>query len=202
MLKKPCILFFHKSSKKNNIRLRLPNLNIEGLTVERESSIKFLRVWIDENLTWMDHIHTAENKIAKNIGLLYQGKHYLDENCLRQIYFAYIHAYLNYASLTSASTHKTKLKKGQNKQKHALRIMFNQFKTSPSKPLFLNLNVLNVYQIYIFLSVQFTYKIKNKNTPHMFLKLFGIPCHAYTTNFSLINFSTQRTKNYTVCNIS
>ena len=151
--------FFHKSSKKD-IPLWLPNLNINGFTVERESSIKFLGVWIDENLTWRDHIHTVENKIAKNIGLLYQGKHYLDDNCLKQIYFAYIHAYLNYANIAWASTHKTKLKKVQSKQKHALRIIFNQSKTSPSEPLFLSLNVLNVYQINIFQSVQFMHKIK------------------------------------------
>ena len=45
---------------------------INGFTIERESSIRFLGVWIDENLTWRDHIHTVKNKIAKNIGLLYQ----------------------------------------------------------------------------------------------------------------------------------
>ena len=78
--------------------LRPPNLNINWLPVERESLIKFFGVWIEENLTWRDHIHTVENKIAKNIGLLYQGKQYLDENCLKQIYFAYIHAYLSYAN--------------------------------------------------------------------------------------------------------
>ena len=75
--------FFHKSSEKDNIPLRLQNLNINGFTVERESSITFLGVWIDENLTWRDHIHTVENKNAKNIGLLYQGKHYLDDKCLK-----------------------------------------------------------------------------------------------------------------------
>ena len=73
-VKKAKYSFFHKSSKKDNIRQRLPNLNINELTVECESSIKFLGVWIDENLTWRDHIHIVENKIAKNIGLLYQGK--------------------------------------------------------------------------------------------------------------------------------
>ena len=92
MLKRPSFLFFHKSSKKDNIPLRLPNLNINGFTIECESSIKFLGFWIDENLTWKDHIHTAENKIANNIGLLYQGKHYLYDDCLKQISFAYIHA--------------------------------------------------------------------------------------------------------------
>ena len=65
------------------------------------------------NLTWRDYVHTVENKIAKNIGLLYQGKHYLDDNCLKQIY--YIHADLNYANIAWASTHKTKPKKVQNK---------------------------------------------------------------------------------------
>ena len=105
------IRFLHKSSKKDNIPLRFPNLNINGLTVQRESSIKFLGVWIDENLTRRDHIHAVENKIAKNIGLLYKGRHYLDDKCLRQIYFAYLHVYLNYANTGWASTHKTKLKK-------------------------------------------------------------------------------------------
>ena len=192
-VKKTKFSFFHKSSKKDNIPLRLSNRNINGFTTERESSIKFLGVWIDENLTWRDHVHTVENKIAKNIGLLYQGKHYLDDNCLKQIYFAYTHAYLNYANIAWSSTHKTKLKKVQSKQRHALRIIFNQSKTSPSEPLFLSLNVLNVYQINIFQSVRFMHKIKNKNDLHIFLKLFDVPCHAYPTNFSLINFSVPRT---------
>ena len=119
-------------------------MNINGFTIERESSIKFLGVWADENLTWRDHIHTVENKIAKNIALLYQGKLYLDDNWLKQLYFAYIHAYINYANIAWASTHKTKPKKFQSKQKHALRIIFNQLKTLPSETLFLSLNVLNV----------------------------------------------------------
>ena len=166
-VKKTKFSFFHKSPKKDNILLRLPNLNINGFTIEHESSIKFSGVCIDENLAWRDHIHTVENKIAKNIGLLYQGKHYLDDNCLKQIYFAYIHVYLNYANIAWASTHKTKLKKVQSKQKHALRIIFNQSKTSPSEPLFLSLNVLNFYQINIFQSVQFMHKIKNKCSAYL-----------------------------------
>ena len=36
-VKKTRYSFFHKSSKKDNIPLRLLNLNINGLTVERES---------------------------------------------------------------------------------------------------------------------------------------------------------------------
>ena len=77
MFKRPSIFFFHKSSKEDNIPLRLQNLNINGFTVESESSLKFLGVWIDENLTWRNRIHTVKNKISKNSGLLYQEKHFL-----------------------------------------------------------------------------------------------------------------------------
>ena len=37
------------------------------------------------------------------------------------------------------STYKTKPKRVQSKEKHALSIIFNQSKTSPNEPLFLNL---------------------------------------------------------------
>ena len=50
-VKKTKFSFFHKSSKKDNIPLRLLNLNINGFTIERGSSIKFLGVSLDENLT-------------------------------------------------------------------------------------------------------------------------------------------------------
>ena len=50
-------------------------------------------------------------KLQKNIGLLYQEKYYLDDNCLKKIYFAYIRAYLNYGNAAWASTHKTKKSK-------------------------------------------------------------------------------------------
>ena len=70
--------------------------------------------------------------------------------------------------------------------------MFNQSKTSSSEPLFLSLNVLNVYQINIFQSVQFMHKIQNKIVLHYILKLFDVPCHAYPTNFSFTNFSVPR----------
>ena len=59
-----------------------------------------------------------------------------------------MHAYLNCANIAWASKQSTK--EVQSKQKHALRKIINHSKTSPSEPLFLSLNVLNVYQINIF----------------------------------------------------
>ena len=78
--------------------------------IERKSSINFLGVKLDEHISWVDHVRTAENKIEKKIGLLYRESQFLNEDSLKTVYFSYIHSYLNYANIAWASTYATKLK--------------------------------------------------------------------------------------------
>ena len=77
--------------------------------VKRENSVKFLGVIMDENLTWKNHIEVVENKISKNIGILYRASHLLDFKIFLKIYFSFIHIYISYASIASTTTFKTKL---------------------------------------------------------------------------------------------
>ena len=56
------------------LRLKLPILKVNNFEIKRITSIKFLGIMVDENRTWNDHIHILENKISKNIGLLYRAK--------------------------------------------------------------------------------------------------------------------------------
>ena len=98
-----------------------------------------------------------------------------------------MHAYLNYANIMWLVLIKLnwKISKANKNMLHV--------KYSTSLKLhhqLLNLNILNVYQIGIFQSVQFVHK--NKKTLHIFQKLFGAACHAHATNFPLINFSVPR----------
>ena len=83
---------------------------------------------LDEHMSWIDHVRTVENKIAKNIGLLYRVNQFLNEDTLKTVYFSYIHSYLNYANIAWASMYATKLKSVYLKQKHAVRIAFNKHK--------------------------------------------------------------------------
>ena len=76
--KKTKYAFFHKNSAKDNIPLKLQDLQIANKTIERTFTIKFLGVMLDENITWKDHIHTTEKKTAKNPGLLYRAKQLLN----------------------------------------------------------------------------------------------------------------------------
>ena len=117
---------FHKKSVRDNILLKLPDLQIANDSGKRATSIKFLEVMVHENITWEDHIRTIEKKLAKKIGSLYQAKHILDNESLTTIYFWHIHSYLTYANLSWGSTYFAKLKIVHYQQKHAARIIFSQ----------------------------------------------------------------------------
>ena len=105
---------------------------------------------LNENISWKEHIKTIEKKLAKNIGLLYHAKPYLDVMSLKTIYFSYIHSYLNYANIACASIRITKFKPLLYKQKQVVRVVFNKGCLNHSKPLFKTLNALNAYKINLY----------------------------------------------------
>ena len=84
---------------------------INDKEIERVGSIKFLGVLLDEHLSWKEHIRYTENKIAKNIDLMYRAKPFLGKHFLLTLYYSYILTYLNYANLTWTSTNRTNLRK-------------------------------------------------------------------------------------------
>ena len=189
--KKTKYTLFHKNSIKDDLPLELPDLKITNNQIERKKAIKFLGVMLDENVNWQEHIRTVENKIAKNIGLLYRAKYLLNESSLKCIYFAYIHSYLNYANIAWASTYRTKLKAIYLLQKCAVCIVFNENNMTHSRPLLRSLNALNIYQINLFQHLHFMYNFNKNETPIIFNNLIKKPIHKYPTKFSKNSFSLK-----------
>ena len=52
-------------------------------------------------MTWKKHIQLIENKVLKNVGVLYKTKKLINSKCLRSICFSFIHSYINYISYAS-----------------------------------------------------------------------------------------------------
>ena len=90
-----------------DIQIKRPALMVGNNNIERTSSIKFLGVMLDEHISWIDHVKTVENKIVKNIGLLYRVSQFLHEDSLKTANFSYMHSYLNYANIVRTSTYAT-----------------------------------------------------------------------------------------------
>ena len=81
----------------------LPKFFINNQVIKRQSPIISLGIVLHENLSWKKHLKLTENKAAKNIGLIYKAKPYLNKDPLLALYFSYIH----YANLVWGSTNRT-----------------------------------------------------------------------------------------------
>ena len=106
---------------------------------------------------------------------------------------------MNYANIAWASAYAIKLKRVYLIQKHALHIVYNKDKLTHAKPLFENLNALNVYQINIYQQLNFMHKFINNQIPSIFSDFIKIPDRKHPTNFPqssfyLIRYSLNSTK--------
>ena len=78
--------------------LQLPIIN--NTLIKREYFIKLLGVILDENLSWKNNIKLLENKMAKNVGIIFRPKFIINKIKIR-IYYTLIHrSYINYDNLT------------------------------------------------------------------------------------------------------
>ena len=187
-------MLFHKCVDQENIPLKLHLLQLNSNIIERESSLKFLGVILDEHLTRKKHIQLIENKVSKNVGVLYKASKLINSKCLRSIYLSFIHSYINYVNIALASTNKTNLKKLFGKQKQAACIIFNQERFTHARPLLKTLNALNVYQINLLEVLPFMHKIKTNLSPRIFLHQFQTINHKYATRYSRNNFKEPKSE--------
>ena len=87
--KSVCILFGKHRNEKLNIKLGTES-------IPQVSNTKFLGLWIDQTLSWNEHISKLILKLKSKLTLLQTGKHFLSTHALRILYFAQIHSNLTY----------------------------------------------------------------------------------------------------------
>jgi hypothetical protein len=80
------------------------SINITNQPILRVSCIKYLGVFIDECLTWIDHIQFVCNKIRKYCGIFYKIRDLLPVAVRKQLYFALVHSVLQYGVEIYANT--------------------------------------------------------------------------------------------------
>ena len=126
---------FHPLSKRQFLPQTLPNLLIEDIHIKRKHVTKFLGVIINENLSWKQHIEILSSKISKTIGILYKSRDVLSKQCLKQLYFSFIHSYVNYVNIAWARASNSKLENVYCYQKHAARVIYHKDWYTHVKPL-------------------------------------------------------------------
>ena len=163
---------FHPLSERQFLPQTLCNLLIEDIHIKRKHVTNFLGVFIDENLSCKQKIELPSSKISKSIGILYKSRDVLSKQCLNQLYFSFIHSYVNYANIAWASTSKSKLERLYRCQKHAARVIYHKDRYTHGSPLLNYMKALNVFELNVFNILCFVYKCKQNLNPPVFRNIF------------------------------
>ena len=73
--------------------------------LEQKKTIKFLGVYIDEHLTWKDHISYISKKISKSVGIMHRSRFNLSSKTKLSLYYTLIYPYIIYCNLAWSSTY-------------------------------------------------------------------------------------------------
>ena len=82
---------------------------------------KFLGIYIDDELEWVDHINHITKKIASGAYALQAVKRYLCLDNMKSLYHSLVHSHLTYGTILWGSAFKYRLHKVEILQKKAIR---------------------------------------------------------------------------------
>ena len=80
---------------------------LDGSTLKRVQSSRFLGVTIDEDLSWKPHVNNECNIVSRKIGMTNKLKHCFPQPTLKSLYYAIVYPYLNYGVLAWGNANKT-----------------------------------------------------------------------------------------------
>ena len=86
-------------TKRCGVDDQMHNLYIEGTILERVPCTTFLGLYIDEHLSWKQHIDHCKKKMSSGIYAMNMAKHILSINHLRTLYYSLVHPYATYGTL-------------------------------------------------------------------------------------------------------
>ena len=146
----------------------IPDLMINDKKIERVSCFNFLGLTINKFMNWSSHSAKIANKISRTLGIMNRLKRYLPFSALKLMYDSLILSHLQFG-ITCWGFEWNRIFK---LQKRALRIMTNSKYNAHTEPLFKELEMLKVSDIFDVQCMKFWYKFVNKSLPEYFGTMF------------------------------
>ena len=168
-LKKTHYMVFRKKRSKIDIK---QDIIINNIKIAMVDKTKFLGVIIDEFLTFQQHVNHIKGKVARGIGILYKTKKFLHTKTLTQLYNAFIYPYLNYCIPVWGNTCKSYLEPLVKMQKRVIRLIKGVKKFEHTDPIFKELNLLKINEIYVYSLQLILYKYHHTLLPDIFSGFF------------------------------
>ena len=180
-----CVLFSHNKHKVDDQF----SINTNSSPISATEVIKYLGVFIDK-LTWKNHIHSVIEKLCIAKGVLSKLRHYVPVYILRNVYFGIVSSHLQYGITAWGNAAAKFIDKLQIQQNYIIKIMTgSSFFRTKLFPIYCELNLLKLSNIYILEVLKFVYKFRARLLPSSFADYFhsAPEIHNMPTRFSKSN---------------
>ena len=194
-IKKTKFIIFHNKNK--NIQHIIPIIKINNIPIERVTYFNFLGVTFNENLNWNNHVDTIATKISRAIGILNNLKYFVPLYVLYILYNSLILSHCTYGILAWGKVNDKIFKL----QKKAIRIITNSNYISHTTPIFKNLNLLKMNDIYKISVLKFYYQYCHDQLPY-YLQSFDFTRRAETHHYNTRNKSALNIKKVNIVSAS
>lgn len=159
------------------------NVCINREKLKKVEYTKFLGVFIDDKLSWKQHINIIKTKVAKSIGILCKARKTLNVATLITLYNSFIYPYFTYGIEVWGSAGNSFLDSISKLQKRCIRIITSSGYRAHSEPLFKRLNILPLSKMYSYCIVKLMYKFRKHQVPTALNSMFETreQIHPYRT---------------------
>ena len=154
-VKKTKYIVFHAINKATDGLFS--ELYIDGINIERVTSVNFLGIHFNEHMMWKTHIDIIGCKLAKLPGLLNRLKRYLPKYVLRTLYCGMVQSMLTYGILAWGFYHHW-LEKIQNRIK---RIISRNKYNAATRPIFKAFELLTINDLFSLNCLRLLYNYKS-----------------------------------------
>ena len=185
-------LVFHPYNKPMKQRI---TLKIHKKVIAESDYIKYLGIMINSTLSWNIHINKISKTISRATGLLYKIRPFINNKILKMLYYSLVYPHLNYVTEVWGSADPVHLNRIFILQKRIVRMLTlndarqNDYSFSSSNPLFLELEILKIQDLFKVKINKFIYRCLKKNTPINFHNWFIYTnlIHNYNTRSGYID---------------
>jgi len=166
-IEKTCFTLFTNKKMVPDITLTL-----NGKDISRVPVTKYLGMHLDENLNWTHHVEYVINKLVKLKGAFYYFANVVSNECIRQIYYAYVFPYIKYGIEVYGTCNESVMKRLQVEQNKLLKILYKKDRRYGTNKLYSEVKLLKCTDIHRFFIGIFVYKQQNKMLPIIFDNYF------------------------------
>ena len=150
----------------------LNRIKVNGKTIQRTESCKYLGVILDDKLSFDQHITQLSKDLVKIISAFKIVRDWVPRREKMKLYYAYFHSKLQYGLEIYGSSANKCIRKLEVLQHKAIKALFNLDYLTPSKKLYSEFKVLSVSDLYSFKIAKFVHNQLNDDRNNVFSDYF------------------------------